>query len=492
MLTSLSFLEIGQQWPPKCECKRMEMYYRNRELFIGEHASVYEQDLKRIERVIGNFQEVVSYPTVLNFQRLMSLKISDLLMGEPPKIKAGDDDSKEQKSVEAIVKNSQLFDTCYQAAIDVSRFGDGLLNVRSTGEKGGIIDITQPPIWYPIVSADNVKDIQYHVLAWCYDSTEGNTERHYLKAQIHSKGSYEERIYLLDAHTIMRLVDSTVVKTKMSDFAIVQISNVITSDRATGLDDYTDIDSIIAELMVRVGQISRILDKHASPSMSGPASALERDPQSGEWRLKTGNFFPRDSNDDPSVEYITWDAQLTANFTQIEKLVNFLYTISEMGSAIFGDTTQTTGSAASGTALKRLMISPLAKVNRIRMRFDSALKKALVLCSELGGKDIVSLKDVDISITWQDGLPSDPTEEANIINLRTAGAQTMSRQRVLTQYDGMSADDADEEIEKIDEDSSASAPMSLPSFAQTNNASTVVTEETPDDNAEVTPEVMNE
>ena len=45
-----------------------------------------------------------------------------------------------------------------------------------------------------------------------------------------------------------------------------------------------------------------------------------------------------------------------------------------MGSAIF-DNEIKTGQIASGTALRRMMISPLAKVNRVRMRFDSSLKK---------------------------------------------------------------------------------------------------------------------
>ena len=74
-----------------------------------------------------------------------------------------------------------------------------------------------------------------------------------------------------------------------------------------------------------------------------------------------------------------------------------------MGSAIFGDTSSggksAGGNAISGAALRKLMISPLAKVNRIRMRFDPALKKAIKLCSQIGGEGIVDLTDKKISIT---------------------------------------------------------------------------------------------
>jgi len=451
MLTNLSWLDVGERFPPKSEQKRLDMYEKNRELFEGNHAEIYEEDLKRIERVIGNFEDVVSYPVILNFQKLMSLKIADLLLGEPPQITAGETDSKEQTTIGLIKKRSDLNNTSYQAVIDVSRYGDGLFYVRDN-DNGGIIDIVCPSYWFPVVSPTNVRETTNHVLAWEYEEIRNNTKYEYLKVQIHYIGYYEENIYEMSGGTINKLIEGNRIATGLDDFAVVQVPNVITSDRATGLDDYTDVDSIIGELLVRVGQVSRILDKHASPSMSGPQSSLERDPVTGEWTLKAGNFFPRESKDDPEVAYITWNGQLEANFQHIEKLVNFLYTISEMGSAIFGDLTLSTGQVPSGTALKRLMIAPLAKVNRIRMRFDPALKKAINLCSQLGGKNIVNLKDTEISILWQDGLPGDAWEEAQIIEKRTAGSKTMSAQRVLTQYDGMSEDDAEAELALIEDE----------------------------------------
>jgi hypothetical protein len=185
--------------------------------------------------------------------------------------------------------------------------------------------------------------------------------------------------------------------------------------------------------------------------------------------LKLGNYFARESADDAPVEYVTWDGQLSAAFTQVEKLVNFLYTISEMGPALLGSDDMKVGTATSGTALRLRMISPLAKVARIRMHMDPAVKKAIQLCSQLGGKDVIDLSGTDISITWRDGLPSDPMEEAQIINQRTGGKATMSVKRVLTTYDGMSDDDAQTEIDLIAEEEAASAPLNLPGFAQADN-----------------------
>jgi hypothetical protein len=478
MQKDLSFLDIGKPWPPKGEEKRLDKYHKNCLLFDAEHATVYEEDLRRIERVIGNFDQVISYPTILNIQKLISLKVADLLVGETPKITAGDAGSKEQLAIDTIIKNSGefgLISTLHEISIDTSRYGDGLLYIERTAD-GGEIGESQPVTWFPVVAEDNIKRIVNHVIASIQEKDEIDKKITYLKVRIHNKGSYEDRTYQLEGGHIVALIESgKEYQTGLNDFAIVRVANVSTSDSIYGFDDYTDIDSIVAELIVRVGQIDRILDKHASPSMQGPIGALEEDPSTGEYKFVAGNYLQREA-DDPEIKYITWDGQLEAAFKQIEKLVNFLYTISEMGQAILGGEELKTGTATSGTALRLRMISPLAKVTRIRMHMDAAVKKAIRLVSKLGGKDIIDLSDVDISITWRDGLPSDPKEEAEIINQRTGGATTMSVKRVLTQYDGMSDDDAQTEVDLIAEETAMTGPLSIPEYAQTDNTGEEVTE----------------
>ena len=230
-----------------------------------------------------------------------------------------------------------------------------------------------------------------------------------------------------------------------------------------GIDDYSDLDSIISELEVRISQISKILDKHAEPSVQGPSSALVRNPHTGEWQLKMGNYFPRDTVEDPPVEYITWDAQLEANFKIIEKLINILSVVSEMGSAIF-DNEAKAGQIASGTALRRMMISPLAKTNRVRMRFDAGIKKAIKLCSQLGGDGIIDLSKEKINIFWNDGLPGDPKEEAEVMAIRTGNKSTISQYSAIQRLDGLSDEDTAKEIEAIKQDEVNNNPLSNMNF----------------------------
>lgn len=456
MLTNLDFLNTGEKFPPVCEQRRMEMYQKNRELFESEHSEVYREELKRIERVIGNFENIISYPVVVNFQKEISLTLADLLLGEPPLITADN-----QKMVDLIVANGDsdedLICTANNATIDYSRYGDGLFHVYKDGEQP-VIETLQPRTWFPVVSEDNIKKMRYHVLAWCY----GDNER--LKVQIHSKGSYEEREYSINKGIIGEMISLETIKTGLKDFAIIQVSNTQTSDRITGIDDYTDVDSIIADIMVRIGQIDRILDKHASPSVTGPQEALEQDPVSGEWRLKMGNYFPRINKDSPEVKYITWEGQLAANFTQLEKLINLLYTISEMGSAIFGDMTGTTGQVASGIALRRLMIKPLSKTARARRKFDYAIKKAIRLCSQLNGKELTN-----VNITWQDGLPIDELEQATIMMNRTANKATISQLTAIKMLSNLNDAKADEELSRILDDEAVANPLNVPNIGGNDN-----------------------
>jgi (2Fe-2S) ferredoxin len=436
------------------------MYKYNKDLFEGEHAEVYEQAFKRIKRVISNFDEVVSFSVVVNYQKLISIKLADLLLGEEFKVVAGKDDSPEQAAVTQIIENTDLFNTGYMAVIDTSRFGDGLLIVYKDGDKG-MIDVSQPPIWYPVVDPANLKRILYHVLAWVVEGGTEDNKTYTLVVQIHSKGSIEHREYKVDKGLggtfYLKSFISRNESTKLDDFAVIQIPNIITSDRVHGMDDYTDIDSIMSELLVRLGQIARILDKHADPTVSGPMSALERD-ENGPWKLKLGGFLGRDGKDDAEPKYMVWDGQLEANFKFIEQLINFLHAVSEMGSQILGDKNDDSG-VLSGTALRFKMVSPLSKAKRIANRLKPAMIKAIKLCSKYGGENIMDLSKTKLSINFLDGLPNDPVEESTIMMNRTGNKATMSVKTAIMTFDGKSEEDAENELEMIREDDAIANPV---------------------------------
>ena len=385
MLHDLSFLGEGMPWPPPQESARLAKYEKNRLLFEGRHEAVFREQFRRIERVIGNFNEVISYPVALNFQKIISLKIADLLFGEEPVITLGGEG----------LNLSAFTETAYEIAIDVSRYGTGLFHLHKEGPETKV-SISQPLYWFPVVSADNVKNICLHVVA--HVSEEGG--KRFLKAAIHEKGFVTTRHYEMDDARIKKLVyDSGRRPTGFRGFAIVAVNNVSTSESVYGLDDYFDLDGIISEIEVRAAQVARILDKHSSPSMTGPSSALSKD-EFGNWVFKGGSYIPNDTLDmgvQGEIKYITWDAQLESNFKQIALLLDMLYMLSECGATLLGGS-RAEGPAQSGTALKLRMMSPLAKVNRVKLKFTHAIKS---IVAEMTGGDYE-----DVGIEWKDGLPT--------------------------------------------------------------------------------------
>ena len=456
MLTNLNFLQAGQIWPPPTEAERLERYAQNKLLFEGKHEQVY-QDWVRLLRE----DQQATLEMVLNWHKRLALLFADLLLGEPPRITAGDQESIEQEAVERIIDDNGLMNVAYEVAIDVPRYGTGLFKVRY--DDRAIIEGQQPAIWFPVVAPDNIKEVQAHVLAWTYEEgdQQGKATKKYLKTEIHEKGKIAAARYELKESVIGQLLEEEVVQTGVDEFLVVPVNNVLTTDRVTGLDDYSDLDSIIQELEVRVAQISRILDKHADPSMYGPETALEKNQATGEWGIRGGGKFFPITPGDKEPGYITWNGQLEAAFKQVELLIEQLYILSETSAAAFGQLKA--GLAESGTALRRLMLAPLAKVNRIRMRFDPALREVLWLASLLeraqGMSDAVVLEDIHID--WKDGLPDDEQEiTQNEIQRYTAGLSSLESS--LRRLYGLEGEALQEELERIRGEQAGQGATELP------------------------------
>ena len=101
MLTSLNFLTPGQLWPPPTEAERLERYAQNRLLFEGKHELVYKDWI----RLLREDQQAI-LEIVLNWYKRLTLLFADLLLGEQPRITAGDKDSQEQQTVERIIDDN--------------------------------------------------------------------------------------------------------------------------------------------------------------------------------------------------------------------------------------------------------------------------------------------------------------------------------------------------------------------------------------------------
>ena len=306
MLYNLNWLEPGNTFPPAVEVPRITRYRQNAHLFDGDHfadpifrsrnpldmsdssVNMYHKCAERISKVVGNFDDIISFPVLLNYQRLMTLKIADLVCGEYPTISGVEPE--ENKVIKAIRDSTDFDEKLFATTIDISRYGDAIW--RMFKNEDGNMDFTcwDPCQWYPIVMQDGTHRIKQHCICWVVNVSEDDINPQFeLHVQIHgcdkaSVGKYEHRVYSMSGFngTITKLLSTETVKTGLDRCAIFNLRSFATSNSVYGYDDYMNIDSLLAEIMVRVGQISCILDKHADPNITGPLSMLSLNPETGD------------------------------------------------------------------------------------------------------------------------------------------------------------------------------------------------------------------
>lgn len=462
MLYNFDWLQPGQSFPPVREMPRVMRYCQNAQLFDGDHfadpafrthdlhqvdsINCYIQCAKRISQVIGNFEEVVSFPTLLNYQRLMSLKMADLVCGEHPNISGA---SAEENETIRNVRDTSDFDAkVYSTVVDISRYGDAVWRLYLDYDGNYNFTCWDPAQWYPIVRQDGTNSITAHCLCWRENITGDPAKPDwYLHVQIHSTmpseaGRYETRIYKMNesGSVILDQISSGWTSTGLDCCAVQHIRAFSTSNSVYGYDDYMPLDSILAEIMARVGQISAILDKHADPNITGPVSMLECDARTGEYHLHSGKFFAVSPGEE-QPKYMTWDGQLTSAFKQLEFLINQLYILSEMGAALLGGQ-DGSSQAISGTAMRFKMVNPLAKARRIANALTRPVRQLFASLSK-------QLQYENISVLWSDGLPDDPRENIENAKLASGATQMMPLEKAIMEYFSRSNDEAKQWIKMI-------------------------------------------
>lgn len=475
MLYNLDWLAPGKVFPPTVEVPRVIRYKQNAHLFDGDHFAsgefrsrnplavgedpigVYAKCAERISKVVGNFDDIISFPVLLNYQRLLTLKTADLICGEYPTISGVT--AEENAAIKDVRDLTDFDNKLYATVIDISRYGDAIWRLYKNED--GKIDFTcwDPCEWFPIVAQDGTNRITHHCLCWLVNIKEDQLNPEYeLRVQIHScdkryLGSYEFRRYKMSTSgtQIIQLLESRIIKTGLTQCAVCNLKSFTTSNSVYGYDDYMPLDSLLSEIMVRVGQISRILDKHADPNITGPISMLSINKETGEYFLETGKFYATSPGEE-QPRYMTWDGQLSSAFKQLEFLINQLYVLSEMGSSLLGYSE--TGTAVSGTAMRFKMASPLSRVRRIANSLSVPVRKlfsSLTITAEAEDVEL-PIPYRNISIFWSDGLPDDPRENVEVAKLASGEQHMMPLEIAIMEYFGRSNEEAKTWIKMLEQE----------------------------------------
>lgn len=447
MLTNLSWLQPGAEFPPPSEKARLARYKENERLFLSEHNEAWSDSFRKLAAKYK--KKNFDVDTVINYQQLLSKKTADFVCGSPPRIETEDDTDNLVKMLDRHLFNAKL----YEAFLDVSRYGNGLIKLIGKG-----ISAASPQCWFPVVDPTDIKSVMHHVIAYTI-TPDANGHMTELYVEIHTTGQIEQRRYGFNAKdgTIDKLKEehSKTHKTGLDVPAVLVLSNLTHSGSIYGVDDYGIINTLISRIMWRLHCAGTVLDKHSEPSMSGPESALQYDERTGMWFVPLGNYFKRAGNDDPDVRYITWDGNLESNFKELELLFNQLYILSEMGAAFLDGGGG--GEASSGTALKLRMVSPRIKAQRLVGINAGTVKKIISLLAQVNS---ITIAYDTLTIHWADGLPEDDKEQIETLVNATGGKSVMSQYSALKKR-GLTDAETEKELEQMRIERAASGPFVL-------------------------------
>ena len=470
-LEDVNFLKRGGKWPHDPD--RMDRYNHNERLFRGDQDTVYKEEfLKRLLRK----DEDIMVEVVSNFPGAVTKLFTDLLFGERPNFLVSDQEPAKQKWVDSFVAFNRLHRQNIKAALAQSYRGDAIYKLRLVeGEEHARVQVVPAKFWFPLTNLTDITDKIGDVIAYEVKRDQPRNQKQiFVVAEIHLPGKILNQVWRVANGKFAEQVPleefypedppAEEVETGIDKSLVFVVPNMEIDDSPFGIDDYEEADTLFRELSVRLSQPSRILDKHSDPNMYGPP-IMEMD-DDGKGTVKAGGKYIEVQEGERPPGYLAWDGQLEANWKYIEQILKQLYIVTDTNEAAFS--LMTGGSIPSGAAMKRLLMRPLARTNRKREFFDDILTEMLQTAAEFeraNGRTNVP-EEVKTEIEWQDGLPSDEKEDAEVEQIRTGGKPTSSVKSAIRRLDGGSEESIQAELEALQEEEAASnPPISLPAGA---------------------------
>ncbi len=463
-LTSTIAGQTQAEFPYAGSKPRLADYDYYEKLFLGDHFEAFK--MKIADPAFNRAYAKLRYISI-NFAGMLSKIVADMLFSEPITIRVGDDG--DQEFVDALVFENKLNQQFYEAALSNSYFGDQVFKLRVDKKNKRtqiIIEDNTPKVYFPTLDPTNMRaEPSKHEFAWVI----AKAGKKYVRKEIHEIGKiYNEIWELKDDGTVgSKLTDIKLFglepeeDTKIDRSLVIHTPNFRISGRYLGISDYNDLDSIFFAINNRFSKIDNVLDLHTDPILAVPEGILDEDGKVKRQNLQMIEISPEAGKEKP--EYIVWNANLEAAFSQIDRLVESFFMTSEISPAVLG--MDKGGAVESGRALKLKLLRTIAKVSRKKLYFHQSIIEVIYTAQILAKAWGASVDGKKLTkdpqkpeLVWQDGLPIDDSEQIDDEIKRKDGGLTTTKDSLM-RIDNLTDKEAEEKAAEIEEENKIEMPV---------------------------------
>lgn len=423
--------KTGAAWPPDAE--RMEKYARYEHLYEGRHRDAFIEDYAARLKSGATLDDLKD--RVLDYPRSIVDIPADLLVGQPPVI------SYEDKSLNdawrEIADRSGWDAALLELVQDTGMRGDGVLLARKTKD-GAVLEPRPAYVYFPEVRRGNVRSVKAEALAWEDELDDGKM---IVRVDRFDAAGIRREAYWLNetrtglgerlaGHELARALggDKEVEALSVGRSTLVHLPNTRSSNSYFGRSDLGGgLPSLFREADMRITQIMRILDKHASPKMSGPSSLID---DNGIVNLSQDYFGIGTGETAPT--YLTWNAQLEIALKALDVVIDQILAHAKISPLLMGFVNG--ASYDSARAFKMQLAATLAKVARKGLYVDIAVRSAvrLAVALQLG---LTFAEVPQPNVRWRDGLPKDLAEMATTNGQRIGSGTLSLRSAIMAEMD---------------------------------------------------------
>ena len=299
---------------------------------------------------------------------------------------------------------------------DVIRYGVGCF----INQVPMIPQSIDPRYWYPVRSPFDNSEIVAEIVAYPYIMDPNSGSPDHIRIMVFQGDTVNVSLHQLDGMVVSNQIDSVdrpcAAVTERQSLAVVPVT---LGTGIYGRSQFLDIEQYVAELSERESRIAQALDKLANPHLAIHEAAIRVDEQGNAIVDLEGMMIPIPDGADVAPQYVTWELNTEAHQEAIKRAEQRIQQLTKINRVLV-DPDASGGQLPSGSALRRLAITTVNRIRRIRQKMTEAYKDVIVGAADLYGKtggEIITIERDAIQLQWPPELSAGIIDESDAITV---------------------------------------------------------------------------